>query len=92
MYENYFTTLRNLEDMSKAETNASNEYCKLQYDGYLSWCSEDPELDELRKNAMRALEDYRDAIVKRSQKLTDRLFDKLEDSDKVLNLKNLFKT
>lgn len=91
MDENYFITLSNFADLKKAESQCRDVYYKLQHDGYYSWCEDGSRMDDLRKAAMRALEDYADALNSEYSKTKDRLFDKLEDSDKVLNLKNLFK-
>ena len=90
MYGDYLT-LRKFGEMSKERTYANDAHFNLDRGGWHSWLKEDSELDRLRKNAMRALEDYRDAIDKRSDKLSKELEDKLEDSRKVINLKNLFK-
>lgn len=91
MEENYFATLGDFGKTYRTHEDVSIFKARLERDGYWSWNRDDPELDKLRKAAVRALEDYEEALVKRIDAEKDRLYDKLEDSDKVLNLKNLFK-
>ena len=91
MEETYFITLGDFGKMHRTHEDASIFKLILERDGYWSWNKDDPELDNLRKAAVRALEDYEYALAKRIDVEKDRLYDKLEDSDKVLNLKNLFK-
>jgi hypothetical protein len=91
MYENYFMTLSDFNDLGHEKKLTSTMVSNLETGGYRSWCRDDPELDTLRKAALRAVEDYHDAIVKRFDRLEKRLYDKLKDSDKMLNLKNQFK-
>jgi hypothetical protein len=91
MYENYFMTLSDYGALEHEKRMTRKIVGDLSYGGYCSWCTDDPELDNLRKAALRAMEDYHDALKNRVDKLDQRLYDKLDDSDKVINLKNLFK-
>ena len=53
MYENYFMTLANFEELEVASRRNQDAYYNLSSDQYRSWCKDDPELDNLRKGARR---------------------------------------
>lgn len=92
MDENYFMTLRDYVDLGHRVKELWDEVYELRHrDTLISWCKDDPKVDELRRNAANALEAYYDALDKIGNKEKDRLYDKLDNSDKVIILDNLFK-
>ncbi|MBR5862170.1 MAG: hypothetical protein IKZ08_02460 [Bacteroidales bacterium] len=91
MDANYFTTLREYREVGARVDELSRAHYNLQYDRHNSVCKNNPELDKLRRAAANATEAYRDALAKHLDAETDRLYDKLDNSDQVIILDNLFK-
>ena len=91
MDENYFSTFRDLEEASATIHQLRDLQYELDHSRFADYIKDDPTLDHLRQTAKSAVEAYANALEKYRSKEVDRLYDKLSDSDKVINLKNLFK-
>lgn len=91
MDENYFITLRDYIDMGHRTKEVWCALYDLRHkDSNASWCK-DSKIDDLRRAAANALEAYYDALDNFGDNETSRLYDKLDNSDKVIILDNLFK-
>ena len=91
MHENYFKTLG---DYAKTEELRKRLLSlKQDLDIWHANCrwTEDPKLDRLRRDTKALVEELYDGLVEYSSKEEHRLYDKLSDSENVINLHNLFK-
>lgn len=91
MDENYFSTFRDLNEASATIHQLRDLQYELDHSRFADYIKDDPTLDHLRQTAKSAIEAYANALEKYRSSEVDRLYDKLSDSDKVINLKNLFK-
>ena len=91
MEENYFTTMRRFGELYNRHEMLRHVECELDSDRFESWVKDDPLLDIARQNAKSAVEAYYNAIGRKLDVEKDRLYDKLDGSDKVINWANLFK-
>lgn len=91
MEENYFSTFRYLGDISVAIDDLRDLQYDLDQARFDEYVKENPNLDHLRQHAKSAVEAYANALQRYRSEEVDRLYDKLSDSDKVINLRNLFK-
>lgn len=92
MSENYFSTLSKLTDINHRYEEVNDELTNLRYgDKFARWCKDDPELDRLRQEAENAMAAYATKLCRIGHAEVDRLYDKLDNSDKVIIWDNLFK-
>lgn len=92
MEENYFTVVRQLREAEVRADQLFTAEWKLGYDTCKEWCRENPEMDKLRENARRAVEDYYNALKEyaniRAKKITDKIY---HDDSNVSIWSKLFK-
>ena len=63
---------------------------KIRFDNYYEGCK-DPDTDNARLEAVKAIEAYHNAIERYTKKIGKELDDALEYSDGIINWNNLFK-
>ena len=63
----------------------------IRFDNYRSWCKQNPDADNARLEAIKAIEVYLGYIDRYVDKREHEIIDCLNDSDQVINWKNLFK-
>ena len=91
MEENYFSTFRYLGEVAAQIHDLRDLQYELDHARFDEYIKKNPNLDHLRQHAKSAIEAYANALETYRGSEVDRLYDKLEDSDRVINLKNLFK-
>ena len=63
---------------------------KIRFDNCYVWCK-DPDTDNARLEAIKAIEAYHNAIERYTDKISTELDEALEYSDYIINWNNLFK-
>lgn len=64
---------------------------KIQFDNLYEWCKEDPNVDNLRLDAVRAIEAYSNAIKRYRDRHGDEITDKMTEEETIINWKVLKK-
>jgi hypothetical protein len=91
MEENYFSTFRYLGEIAAQVHDLRDLQFELDHARFDSYIKDNPNLDHLRQHAKSAIEAYANALEMYRNSEVDRLYDKLEDSDRVINWNRLFK-